>query len=65
MKKLLRCVFTLMTTALVLTACVDEEEYSNNARGNFEALWRIIDEHYCYLDEKNIDWNAIHKTYGA
>ena len=65
MKELLRCVFTLMATALVLTACVDEEEYSDDARGNFEALWRIIDEHYCYLDEKNIDWNAIHKTYGA
>ena len=34
------------------TACVDETEYADNARGNFEALWRAIDEHYCFFDYK-------------
>ena len=33
-----------------LGSCVDEEEYADNPRGNFEALWKIVDEHYCYFD---------------
>lgn len=52
--------FTLLTG---LTSCVKEEEFSDNARGNFEALWKIMDEHYCFFGEKNIDWNAIHAKY--
>ena len=33
-------------------ACVDEEEYDDTPQGNFEALWQIIDEHYCFFDYK-------------
>jgi hypothetical protein len=40
------------------------EEYENNAWGNFEALWKIMDEHYCFFEYKNIDWNRIHSEYG-
>lgn len=42
-----------------LTGCIEEEPYANNPQGNFEQLWRIIDEQYCFLDYKNIDWDAI------
>lgn len=53
-----------MLLALVLFAsCIREEEYADNPRGNFEALWKIMDEHYCFFTEKNIDWNAIHAKY--
>lgn len=53
-----------MLLALVLfTSCIREEEYADNPRGNFEALWKIMDEHYCFFTEKNIDWNAIHSKY--
>ena len=49
------------------TACVDETEYADNARGNFEALWRAIDEHYCFFDYKReqygLDWNEVHARY--
>ena len=44
---------------LLLCSCIREEEYDNSAVGNFEALWRLIDEHYCYLDYKGIDWDAV------
>ena len=47
MKKLL-----LGLLALVATSCVDITEYEDTPQGNFEALWRIIDEHYCFLDYK-------------
>lgn len=42
-----------------LTGCIREEEYTNDPQGNFEQLWRIIDEQYCFLDFKGIDWNVI------
>lgn len=40
---------------------------SDTADGNFEALWKIIDEQYCFFDYKQqeygLDWNAIHAKY--
>ena len=35
---------------LTFSACVNEEEFPDTAQGNFEALWKIIDEHYCFFD---------------
>ena len=50
-----------------LSACVDEEEYDSSPTGNFEALWKIMDEHYCFFNEKKelygVDWNDIHNKY--
>jgi hypothetical protein len=39
------------------------EEYDNTPRGNFEALWQILDEHYCFFEYKGIDWNGIYRDY--
>lgn len=52
---------TLIATSF--TACIDEVKYDNDPEGNFEQLWKIIDEQYCYLDYKNIDWNAVGDKY--
>lgn len=49
--------------AAVLSSCHKIEEYADNPRGNFEALWTIIDEHYCFLEQKGIDWDAVHSKY--
>ena len=46
-----------------LTGCIREEEYANDPIGNFEQLWKIIDEQYCFLDTKGIDWDAVHDEY--
>ena len=58
---LMLCIFPL------ITSCVDEEEYADTPQGNFEALWHIIDEHYCFLDYKQqeygLDWQAVHTKY--
>lgn len=54
---LLVCCLTL------LSSCFREEEFDNNPQGNFDQLWRIIDEQYCFLDYKQIDWDAIHDKY--
>ena len=46
-----------------------EEEFENTPRGNFEALWRIMDEHYCFFDlkqkELGVDWDDVHARYSA
>ena len=47
----------------LLSSCIREEEFNNSPQGNFEALWKIIDEQYCFLDYKQIDWDAIHDKY--
>lgn len=53
--------------ALCLTACVNEEEYEDTSNGNFEALWHIIDEHYCFFEEKTqaygLNWDAVYEKY--
>ena len=50
---------------LMLTACHPSEEmsYSTDPVENVEALWQIIDTRYCYVEDKGIDWNAIHDEY--
>ena len=53
----------LFLLIFTLTSCVKEEERPDTPTGNFEALWHIIDEHYCFFDYKDIDWNQIYQTY--
>lgn len=48
---------------LLLGGCIREEEYDNSRVGNFEALWKLIDEHYCFLDYKQIDWDSVYRVY--
>ena len=60
--------FILLTSTLILlTSCVDTEERENTPSGNFEALWQIVDEHYCFFDYKQheygLDWNKVYNKY--
>ena len=50
---------------ILLSGCAQQDEWDNDQVGNFEALWTIIDEHYSFLDYKQVDWNAIHSRYRA
>lgn len=53
--------------ALLLTACHsnDEMSFSVDPKDNIEALWQIIDTKYCYIEDKGINWAAIHDEYIA
>lgn len=62
MKKILR-LFLFLFLALSFTACVDEDVYEDSPSGNFEALWKIMDEHYCFFQEKGVDWDSVHAVY--
>ena len=52
---------------LLCASCVEEEQYDNTPEGNFEALWTMIDEHYCFLDYKRqalgLNWDEVHSRY--
>ena len=52
---------------MTLTGCVEEEQFADNPRGNFEALWKIMDEHYCFFgykeEEYGLDWDEVYNRY--
>lgn len=59
----------LITTAIItplilfFSACHDVEQYPDDPAGNFEQLWTILDEHYCFFAEKDVDWAEVHDRY--
>ncbi|MBR1448006.1 MAG: S41 family peptidase [Prevotella sp.] len=65
----LRTICCAACLLMLCTACVDEEQFDDTPQGNLEALWKIIDEHYCFLDYKHeaygLDWNEVHQRYRA
>lgn len=64
----IRVFFYYSVLAIVMfSSCVREEEFDDTPEGNLEALWKIIDQQYCFLDYKaetiGLDWNAAHTKY--
>ena len=59
----------ILAIVLLFSGCVREEQYDNTPQGNLEALWKIIDEHYCFLDYKaqaiGLDWNEVYSRYNG
>ena len=57
----------LISCSPLLISCVDETEHDNTPAGNFEALWKIMDEHYCFFDYKHheygLDWQEVYNKY--
>ena len=45
-------------SSLFMASCHDSPDYSDTNLGNFDALADIIDTHYCFLEDKGIDWKA-------
>lgn len=52
---------------LLLSSCVNEAEFADTPNGNLEALWTIMDEHYCFFDlkerELGVNWDEVHARY--
>ena len=40
-----------------------DEQKSSTAKSNFDLLWKIMDERYCYFEEKDVDWDAMYQQY--
>ena len=62
MKKLL----IIINIAFLLLGCSKEDtitQYNSDPKENFDALWNILDERYCYFSYKNIDWNKVYDDF--
>lgn len=66
-RHLTSCILHLALATMLLSSCVSEDTFDDTPEGNFEALWQIIDQHYCFLDYKaeaiGLDWNEVHTRY--
>jgi len=57
-------IIILLISLIGFSSCIKEPvSFCNSFEGNFKALWHIIDTRYCFLDYKNIDWNAVYDKY--
>ncbi|MCM1336095.1 MAG: S41 family peptidase [Candidatus Amulumruptor caecigallinarius] len=66
MKKLSRLILSgalTLSAALCASSCHSIEQWDDDPQGNFEALWTVVDEHYCFFAEKGVDWDAVHAAY--
>ncbi len=58
------CVMHCVWCVMILASCHDEPPVrSDTPRGNFEALWTIMDEHYAFFADKQVDWNEVGDRY--
>jgi len=51
---------------LLFTSCNNffiDEQKPNTAQNNFDLLWKILDERYCFFDEKKVDWGQMYEKY--
>ena len=59
--------YLIILSVFFFSSCINEEQFDNTPEGNMEALWKMIDEHYCFLDYKAeaiaLDWNEVHGRY--
>lgn len=58
--------FLLLISAaaiLAMTSCHRVDEWGDSAQDNFDALWTIFDTHYCFFEEKGVDWDSIYSEY--
>lgn len=53
----------ILSSTFLIASCLQEERAPDNPLGNFEELWKIIDERYCFLEYKKIDWDKIYLEY--
>jgi hypothetical protein len=57
--------FVGVLVLVLLVGCEKPDVYTTDPRTNFEALWKIMDEHYCFFNYKQVDWNDIYRKYNV
>ena len=57
--------FLVLNLFFLLSACDVRDEYTMDPFTNFNALWKQIDESYCFFDYKNINWDAVYQKYSV
>lgn len=64
---MIKRILLYISLPLMLAGCIEEDGFNNTPNGNFEALWSIIDEHYCFFpqaeEEYGLNWDAVYSMY--
>jgi len=55
----------LLIILISLQGCREDVDMSTTPQNVFESLWTILDQKYCFFDDKNVDWDQIHDKYAA
>lgn len=55
----------LSASAILLPACHDVEQFPADPEGSFNQLWTILDQHYCFFEQKGVDWNKVRSAYAS
>lgn len=57
----------LLAASVLASSCITEDVPADTRQGNFDALWRTLDEHYCFFSYKaaeyGLDWNEVRSRY--
>lgn len=55
----------IVLSLFFLSSCFHEDDYNNSKKGNFEALWTILDQKYCFFEYKKdlVDWDEVYTRY--
>ncbi len=59
----MKYLYIAIFACLSFTSCFKEDKFENSKKGNFEALWQIMDEHYCFFNYKDVDWDEVYNRY--
>lgn len=58
-----RLVQLLIIYSVCVSCITDDFATDNTPTAAFEVLWQTLDEHYCFFDYKDIDWQSVHDHY--
>lgn len=58
-----RLVQLLIIYSVCVSCITDDFATDNTPTAAFEVLWQTLDEHYCFFDYKDIDWQSVHDRY--
>ena len=56
-------ILAIILVASVFASCEKfntDKELNENFKDNYETFWKLIDEQYCFLAHKKIDWQAVY-----
>lgn len=63
MKSTIKNILLAFASVVALASCHHIDEWNQDYEGNFDALWTVVDEHYCFFEEKGIDWRDVYDRY--
>lgn len=65
MNRLSKYILSLLITytLLSLSGCMDNDGFDDSPTGNFDALWSVMDQRYCFFSYKDVDWNEVYARY--